>query len=157
MASAFESVGRLAQKNFGRGGVFVERFIEHARHIEVQIFGDGKGRVVALGERDCSVQRRHQKLIEETPAPGLTPQVRGRLHEAAVRLEICLVPLGGHGGVRLRHGQRRILLPGGEYSTAGGARRHRSGDRHRPGRMDAARGGGRSIRAHDAANQRFID
>ncbi len=86
MADAFDSVERLARRNFSRGGVFLERFIERARHIEVQIFGDGAGAVVALGERDCSVQRRNQKLIEETPAFGLAPEVRDRLSEAAVRL-----------------------------------------------------------------------
>ena len=83
---AFVAVERLATKNFSRGGVFLEKYIERARHIEVQIFGDGKGRVVALGERDCSTQRRNQKIIEETPAPGLTPATRTRLHESAVRL-----------------------------------------------------------------------
>jgi urea carboxylase len=84
--SAFAAVERLATKNFSRGGVFLEKYIERARHIEVQIFGDGKGRVVALGERDCSTQRRNQKIIEETPAPGLTAATRTRLHESAVRL-----------------------------------------------------------------------
>jgi urea carboxylase len=86
LAAALESVERMAQKNFSRGGVFLERFIERARHIEVQIFGDGAGRVVALGERDCSVQRRNQKLIEETPASGLPQYVRRGLIDAAVRL-----------------------------------------------------------------------
>jgi urea carboxylase len=86
LAAAFDSVERVAQKNFSRGGVFLERFIERARHIEVQIFGDGTGRVVALGERDCSVQRRNQKLIEETPAPGLLQHVREGLIDGAVRL-----------------------------------------------------------------------
>jgi urea carboxylase len=86
LRAAFESVERLAQKNFSRGGVFLERFIENARHIEVQIFGDGKGRVVALGERDCSVQRRNQKLIEETPAPGISAALRSRLTACAIRL-----------------------------------------------------------------------
>jgi urea carboxylase len=86
LAAALEGVERSARKNFGRGGVFLERYIEQARHIEVQIFGDGRGRVIALGERDCSVQRRHQKVIEETPAAGLTETVRHRLHESAVRL-----------------------------------------------------------------------
>src|SRR5450432_2503649 len=82
----FESVRSLAQKNFGEGGVFLERFVERARHIEVQLFGDGRGHVIALGERDCSAQRRHQKVIEETPAPRLRPEVRAALHEAAVRI-----------------------------------------------------------------------
>jgi urea carboxylase len=86
LATAFDSVERVAQKNFSRGGVFLERFIERARHLEVQIFGDGTGRVVALGERDCSVQRRNQKLIEETPAPGLPQYVREGLIDGAVRL-----------------------------------------------------------------------
>src|SRR5450755_2780613 len=80
----FESVRSLAQKNFGEGGVFLERFVERARHIEVQLFGDGQGQVIALGERDCSAQRRHQKVIEETPAPRLRSEARAALHEAAV-------------------------------------------------------------------------
>ena len=86
LVEQFDSVRSLAQKNFGDGGVFLERYVERARHIEVQIFGDGKGRVVALGERDCSAQRRHQKVIEETPAPRLRPEVRQALFEAAVKL-----------------------------------------------------------------------
>jgi urea carboxylase len=71
LAAAFEAVARLSQANFGTAGLYIEKFVENARHIEVQIFGDGAGGVVALGERDCSAQRRNQKVIEETPAPGL--------------------------------------------------------------------------------------
>ncbi len=88
---AFPAVERLATKNFSRGGVFLEKYIERARHIEVQIFGDGAGKVVALGERDCSTQRRNQKIIEETPAPGLDQAVRARLHESAVRLAAAVL------------------------------------------------------------------
>src|ERR1700722_250934 len=86
LAEALPSVQRLAKKNFSHGGVFLEKYIERARHLEVQIFGDGSGRVVALGERDCSTQRRHQKLIEETPAPGLSDSLRQRLFDSAIRL-----------------------------------------------------------------------
>jgi urea carboxylase len=86
LEAAFESVVRLGQANFANAGVYVEKFVEHARHIEVQIFGDGRGNVLALGERDCSVQRRNQKVIEETPAPGLTADERAMLHASAVRL-----------------------------------------------------------------------
>lgn len=86
LTAAFEKVVRLAKSNFGEAGVFLERFVESARHIEVQIFGDGNGKVLALGERDCSAQRRNQKVVEETPAPGLTDKMRAGLFAAAVRL-----------------------------------------------------------------------
>lgn len=86
LRAAFEKVVRLAKSNFGQAGVFLERFVERARHIEVQIFGDGLGKVLALGERDCSAQRRNQKVVEETPAPGLTEEMRSGLFAAAVRL-----------------------------------------------------------------------
>ncbi len=86
LVEAFQSVERLARANFKEAGIFLEKYVEHARHIEVQIFGDGKGQVIALGERDCSVQRRNQKVIEETPAPGLTDVQREQLLATAVRL-----------------------------------------------------------------------
>ncbi len=82
----FAGVARTARASFGDARVFLERFVADARHVEVQIFGDGRGRVVALGERDCSLQRRHQKVLEETPAPDLPDAVRARLHAAAVAL-----------------------------------------------------------------------
>ena len=83
---AYDSVRRLGENNFSNSGVFVEKFIERARHIEVQIFGDGRGQAIALGERDCSSQRRNQKVIEETPAPDLPEHLRSALHDTAVRL-----------------------------------------------------------------------
>ncbi|MEY1587701.1 urea carboxylase [Burkholderia sp. Bmkn7] len=86
LEAAFESVVRLGKANFAHAGVYLEKFVEHARHIEVQIFGDGRGGAIALGERDCSVQRRNQKVIEETPAPDLTDAERDTLHASAVRL-----------------------------------------------------------------------
>ncbi len=86
LAAAFEAVQRLGANNFGDAGAFLERYIARARHLEVQIFGDGKGEVVALGERDCSAQRRNQKVLEETPAPGITPETRASLCDAAARL-----------------------------------------------------------------------
>jgi len=82
----YAAVARLGAGNFGDAGLFVERFVPRARHVEVQIFGDGAGRVVALGERDCSLQRRNQKVIEEAPAPNLPEHVRVALIDAAVRL-----------------------------------------------------------------------
>ena len=82
----YAAVERTAKASFGDARVYLERFVAAARHIEVQVFGDGRGRVVALGERDCSLQRRNQKVLEETPAPDLPDAVRAKLHAAAVRL-----------------------------------------------------------------------
>src|SRR5690606_27533308 len=86
IGDAFAAVERLAAGNFSDSGVFLERFVAQARHIEVQVFGDGQGRVVALGERDCSLQRRNQKVVEETPAPHLPEATRSALIDAAVAL-----------------------------------------------------------------------
>jgi acetyl/propionyl-CoA carboxylase alpha subunit len=86
LADALLSGSREAASAFGDGSVYLEREILPARHIEVQLLGDAHGSVVALGERDCSLQRRHQKLVEEAPAPGLTVDQRTRLHALAVRL-----------------------------------------------------------------------
>ncbi|SEM91346.1 urea carboxylase [Gemmobacter aquatilis] len=86
LRAAFATVQRMAQASFGDARVFLERFVSAARHVEVQVFGDGAGRVIALGERDCSLQRRNQKVIEETPAPGLSTATRARLHKAATDL-----------------------------------------------------------------------
>ncbi|MEX0870683.1 MAG: urea carboxylase, partial [Aquisalimonadaceae bacterium] len=86
LREAFGSVQRLSQNNFSNSGIFLEKYVEHARHIEVQLFGDGRGQVIALGERDCSLQRRNQKVVEETPAPKLPADVRAALLETAERL-----------------------------------------------------------------------
>ncbi|CAO95734.1 urea carboxylase [Erwinia tasmaniensis] len=86
LSAAWESVRRLGEQFFSHAGVFLERCIDRARHVEVQIFGDGKGKVVALGERDCSLQRRNQKVVEETPAPNLPTATRRALLASAVRL-----------------------------------------------------------------------
>ncbi|WP_341956319.1 biotin carboxylase N-terminal domain-containing protein [Microbacterium sp. LWH13-1.2] len=83
VADAFDAATREAIAAFGRGECFVERFLESPRHIEVQVLGDGHGGVVVVGDRDCSMQRRNQKLIEEAPAPGLTDDQRTRFHDAA--------------------------------------------------------------------------
>jgi urea carboxylase len=86
IAPMYQRVERLARNNFKDAGIFLEKYIARGRHIEVQIFGDGKGNIVALGERDCSAQRRNQKVIEETPAPNLPVKTRATLWDTARRL-----------------------------------------------------------------------
>ena len=86
LPAALAAGSREAASAFGDGSVYLEREITPTRHIEVQLLGDVNGRVVALGERDCSLQRRHQKLVEEAPAPGLTTDERRALHDMAVRV-----------------------------------------------------------------------
>src|SRR6266702_8766975 len=82
---AIETDRTRAERFFGDPAILLERFTERARHVEVQILGLADGSVLALGERDCSVQRRHQKVAEETPSPGITPALRERMLAAAVR------------------------------------------------------------------------
>ncbi len=90
LRAAYDSVMQVSENNFASSSLFLERFIECARHIEVQVFGDGCGEVIAIGERDCSLQRRNQKVVEEAPAPNLADELRNRLQETAVQL---LAPL----------------------------------------------------------------
>ncbi|MFD1334648.1 urea carboxylase [Oceanobacillus iheyensis] len=88
LIKAFDGVRHLAETNFKNGGMFLEKFIPKARHVEVQIFGRANGEVMALGERDCSVQRRNQKVVEESPAPGLSEETRQSMAGAAKRLAL---------------------------------------------------------------------
>ena len=81
---AIESAAREAESAFGDGTVFIEKYLESPRHIEIQVFGDGNGKIVSLHERECSIQRRHQKIIEEAPSPVLDPATRAAMGEAAV-------------------------------------------------------------------------
>ncbi|MGW3450886.1 5-oxoprolinase/urea amidolyase family protein [Streptomyces sp. NPDC001076] len=87
LTDAWDRVQRTAAASFSSAGVFLERLVEHARHVEVQVFGDGDGRVVTFGDRDCSLQRRNQKVVEEAPAPGLPDRVRAQL--AASARDLC--------------------------------------------------------------------
>ncbi len=86
LPAALATASAEAASGFGDGTVYLEREVRPARHVEVQLLGDASGAVVAIGERDCSIQRRHQKLVEEAPAPGLTREARLALHDRAVRI-----------------------------------------------------------------------
>src|SRR6202022_3147875 len=83
-AAAFASCRREAKNSFGDDALFIEKYLTHPRHIEIQVFADAHGNYVHLFERDCSVQRRHQKVIEEAPPPGLTETLRRSIGETAV-------------------------------------------------------------------------
>src|SRR5690349_22737664 len=108
LESAFEAASSEALKAFGAGEVYLEKLLERPRHIEIQILADQFGRVVALGERECSIQRRHQKLIEEAPSLAVTPALRRRMSEAAVAAAGAVGYLGA-GTIEF------LLAPSGEF------------------------------------------
>lgn len=108
LAAALVAGSHEAASAFGDGSVYLEREISPARHIEVQLLGDATGHVVALGERDCSLQRRHQKLVEEAPAPGLSTDRRRQLHEMAVRVATAA-------GLRNAATAEFLMAPDGEF------------------------------------------
>ena len=85
LEKAWESARKEAASAFGNDGMYMEKFIEEPRHIEIQIVGDSRGKACHLSERDCSIQRRHQKLVEETPSPFMTPELRKKMGEAAIK------------------------------------------------------------------------
>jgi len=86
LQGAYDAARSEAERAFGSADVYIEKYLEHPRHIEIQVFGDTYGRIVSLGERECSIQRRHQKLIEESPSPAISEDVRRQMGEAALRL-----------------------------------------------------------------------
>jgi acetyl/propionyl-CoA carboxylase alpha subunit len=108
LPDALESARREAAAAFGDGTVFCERYVERGRHIEVQVFGDTDGEVVALPERECSIQRRHQKIIEESPSPAVDEDLRRRMSQAAITAATAVHYVGA-GTVEL------LLDPGGEF------------------------------------------
>ena len=108
LESAFEGAAREAQKAFGAGEVYLEKLLDRPRHIEIQILADQFGRVVSLGERECSIQRRHQKLIEEAPSLAVTPALRRRMSEAATAAAGAVGYLGA-GTIEF------LLAPTGEF------------------------------------------
>ncbi len=86
LLNALAMAQREAETAFKDSSIYIEKYLEHARHIEVQVLADHYGSIVHMGERDCSLQRRHQKILEETPSPGITPQLKGELYKAAIKL-----------------------------------------------------------------------
>ena len=108
LEAGFEAASSEARKAFGADEIYLEKYLERPRHIEIQILADSFGRVVALGERECSIQRRHQKLIEEAPSVAVTPPLRRRMSEAATAAASAVGYLGA-GTIEF------LLAPGGEF------------------------------------------
>ena len=128
-----------AQGAFGDPAVILERAILHPRHIEIQVFGDRHGNAIHLGERDCSVQRRHQKLIEEAPSPAVSPELRARMGAISVAA-VQSIGYEGAGTLEfLLDGDGKFLFHGNEHAAAGRASRDRGDHRARSRRIAVAR------------------
>ena len=150
---ALRSARSEAKAAFGDATVILERAIVDPRHIEIQVFGDAFGNAIHLGERDCSVQRRHQKLIEEAPSPAVSPELRARMGAIAVT---AVKSIGYEGAGTLeflldRSGE--FLFHGDEHAAAGRASRHRGDHRARSGRTAAARRRRRAARREAGGHQ----
>ena len=135
LESDMELASREAQAAFGDGRIFLERYVAKPRHVEVQVMADEFGHTIHLGERECSIQRRHQKIIEETPSPGLTPELRRTMEDAA----IAVARRAGYANAGtveflLDPAERRVLFPGNECPAPGRAPGHR-------GRIGVGHGG----------------
>ena len=136
---ALRSARSEAQGAFGDPTVILERAIVDPRHIEIQVFGDRHGNAIHLGERDCSVQRRHQKLIEEAPSPAVSAELRARMGAVAVAA-VKAIGYEGAGTLEfLLDRDGRLLFHGDEHAAAGRASRHRGDHRARSGRTAVAR------------------
>ena len=136
--AALAAARREALSAFGDDTILVERYVEHGRHVEVQVLADHHGNVVHLFERDCSAQRRHQKVIEEAPAPTISAAVRKVLHDSSVALA-KQVGYTNAGTVEFLVVRRGGVLPGDEHPPPGRAPGHRGGDRPGPRPAAAAR------------------
>ncbi len=125
-----------AQSAFGDDRVFIERFIENPRHVEIQVLGDRHGNLIHLGERECSIQRRNQKIVEESPSPAVDEALRAGMGAAAVALaEAVGYDFGRHRRVHPRP-RPALLFPRDEHPTPGRASGHRARHRHRSRRAD---------------------
>ena len=130
LEAAFEGAAREGEKFFSDATVYLERYLPDPRHVEVQVLADSHGNVIHLGERDCSLQRRHQKLIEEAPAPAVDAELRARIGKIATEAAAA-VNYTGAGTIEGLLAGRRVLLPRDEHPRPGGALRDRDGDRDR--------------------------
>ncbi len=142
-APNLESCQREAKNAFGRDRVLLERYIETPRHIEFQIFGDKHGNIIHLNERECSAQRRYQKVLEETPSPFVTPDLRTRMGDAAIAAGRALNYVNAGTVEFIVAPSGEFLLHGDQHASAGRASGHGNDVASRSGRTAIARRGRR--------------